>query len=294
MISSNFFKIKNPHGVIGINKRNIQLIHPNNNKKHYPLADDKVKAKTILHNNDISCAETYTVITSIGEVKKKWANCKDAYSSLAIKPANGYGGNGIKILKKSKTGQWKSGGKPISEEEIHYHITSIVSGIFSMSNSDSCLIEECIIAHPFFSEIYKSGVPDFRVITLKGTPVIAMLRMPTSKSDGKANLHQNGVGIGVNIETGTLTQVFDGTNYSNCHPDNPNQVYGKIIPYWDDILKLSVETAMVFPLDYMGIDIVIDKHKGPQIMEVNIRPGLEIQKVNQCGMNKAIKKYLHN
>ncbi len=293
MIFSNFFKINNPHGIIGINKRNIQLIYPNNKKANYPLADDKVKTKTILHDNKIACAETYMVITNIGDVKAKWKAC-NKYNSLAIKPANGLGGDGIKILKKSEAGQWMSSGKPISDEEVIYHITSIVSGVFSMNYNDSCLIEECIIAHPFFSEIYKSGVPDFRVITLKGTPVIAMLRMPTSISDGKANLHQNGVGIGVDMEAGTLTQVYDGTSYSNSHPDNPNLVFGKKIPYWTEILALSVQTAKAFPLDYLGIDVVIDKYKGPQIMEVNIRPGLGIQMVNQCGMEKAIKKYITN
>ncbi|QTE23264.1 sugar-transfer associated ATP-grasp domain-containing protein [Polaribacter cellanae] len=282
------FKIQNPLGVIGINKRNLELIYPNNKKRDYSLADDKVKTKEILHKNNIACAETYAVIKKISEIKQKWESCK-RYKALVIKPSNGFGGEGIKVLKKSIDGKWISGGNPISEIKIFQHITSIVSGVFSMTSNDSCLIEECIIPHPFFAEIYGDGVPDFRIITYKGTPVMSMLRMPTSKSNGKANLHQDGVGIGINMLTGKLTQVFDGKRYSDHHPDKPAKVSGKPIPYWDKILQLSIDTAMVFPLHYLGIDIVIDKIKGPQIMEINVRPGLAIQSVNKCGMTKAIK-----
>ena len=282
-----FFKIENPKGIMGLNKRNLNFIYPNNSRKDYQLADDKVKTKEVLHANNISCAETYTVITRVSDIKKKWASCIQ-YGSMAIKPANGCGGGGIKIIKKSKEGHWICGGKKINEAQIFQHITAIVSGLFSMNSSDSCLIEECIVPHPFFAEIYDDGVPDFRVITLKGKPVMSMLRMPTSKSDGKANLHQDGIGIGVDMETGTLTQVYDGRTYLDHHPDNPEKVLGKPIPYWKEIMELSKATSEAFPLDYLGIDVVIDKNKGPQIMEINVRPGLGIQLVNQYGLEKAI------
>ncbi len=282
------FNIKNPKGVMGLNKRNISLIYPHNQPKDYQLADDKVKAKEILHHHDIACAATYAVITKVSDIKKKWKEC-EKYNAMAIKPANGCGGDGIKILKKDAHGNWTTGGKVVSESRIFYHITSIISGLFSMSSNDSCLIEELIVPHEFFAQIYDEGVPDFRVITLKHRPVMAMLRMPTSISDGKANLHQNGVGIGVDMNKGTLTQVYDGKRYMEHHPDNPNKVNGREIPYWDEILKLCVDTSKAFPLEYLGIDVVIDQHKGPQIMEVNVRPGLGIQLVNKCGLENAIK-----
>ena len=112
--------------------------------------------------------------------------------------------------------------------------------------------------------------------------------MPTSKSGGMANLHQNGVGIGVDMVNGRLTQVYDGKNYRDHHPDNPKSIKGVTIPFWKEIMALSIATSKAFPLDYLGIDLVIDKTKGPQIMEVNVRPGLAIQLVNQCGLQKAI------
>lgn len=282
-----FFQIRNPKGVIGLNRRNIELIYPHNQRKHYILADDKVKAKMILHENDIACAKTFAVIERISQIKTIWSGLQH-HIALVIKPAKGCGGDGIKILKKNELGQWTSSGRRIRDEEVFQHITSIISGLFSMASNDVCLIEECIIPHPFFAEIYDDGVPDFRIITLKGRPLMAMLRMPTSKSDGKANLHQKGVGIGVDMKWGTLTQVYDGKSYSNHHPDNTAPINGKKIPYWFSMVQLAKKTAEAFPLEYLGIDLVIDKIKGPQIMEVNVRPGLGIQLVNKCGLQSTL------
>lgn len=291
-----FFKsltIENPKGVIGLNKRNIELIYANNKRKDYQLADDKVLTKEILHDNDIACAETYAVIRRVGDIRKMWQNCQ-VYQALAIKPANGLGGNGIMILKKDRDGNWLKSGKVISDAQVLSHITNIVSGIFSLHSDDSCIIEECIIAHSFFAEIYDEGVPDFRIIMLKQKPIMAMLRMPTSISDGKANLHQNGVGIGVDMEKGTLTQVYDGEKHLDHHPDNPEKVYGKVIPYWSEIMKLAVDTSKAFPLDFLGIDLVIDSKKGPQIMEINVRSGLGIQLVNKYGLQNAISDHFES
>ncbi len=273
--------------VIGLNERNIKLIYPNNAKKHYPLADDKVLTKEILHQYNIPCAETYAVIEYNSDIKKAWQTCKK-YNTMAIKPANGCGGGGIKIIKKNLNGDWTSSGKVITERQIFQHMAATIMGFFSLGSHDRVLIEQCIEPHPFFHEIYPQGVPDFRIITLDHKPLMGMLRMPTDRSDGKANLHQNGVGIGVDMGKGTLTQVFDGKNYFDYHPDSKFLVKDIPIPHWEEILEISVATAKAFPLNYLGIDIVIDKYKGPQIMEINVRPGLGIQLVNKQGLKEII------
>ncbi len=281
-------KSKKQSNVVGLNERNINLIYPNNNKKHYPLADDKVLTKEILHQYDIPCAETYAVVEYNSDIKKVWEACKQ-YKALAIKPARGSGGGGIKIIKKDQKGNWISSGKVIEERQIFQHMAAIIMGFFSLGSHDRVLIEECIEPDPFFDRIYPAGVPDFRIITLDQRPLMGMLRMPTDRSDGKANLHQNGVGIGVDMKNGTLTQVYDGSDYYDYHPDSKFVVKGVPIPYWKEILKISIDTARAFPLNYLGIDIVIDKNKGPQIMEINVRPGLGIQLVNKQGLKEAIQ-----
>ncbi|MDF1865901.1 MAG: sugar-transfer associated ATP-grasp domain-containing protein [Saprospiraceae bacterium] len=276
--------------VLGINKRNIDFVYAKNPRKYFPLADDKVLCKEVLHQKNIACAETYGVIERIGDIQKVWINV-EFHQKLAVKPANGSGGGGILILKKDKDGNWLSGGRVITEERIFSHFARIIMGMYSFGSSDRVLIEQCIEPHLFFAEIFPAGVPDFRVILLENEPIMSMLRVPTEKSDGKANLHQGGLGIGIDMKNGQLRQAYDGKNYHDRHPDNNNVISGKKIPYWETLLSLAIETSKAFPLDYLGIDIVLDKNFGPMIMEINVRPGLGIQLANKEGLWSVLKNF---
>ena len=274
--------------ILGINERNINYVYAKNPRPYFPLADDKVLCKEILHTACIACAETYGVIERIGDITSIWQQVQK-YPTLAIKPANGSGGGGILILKK-KDRQWIASGVPISEEQIFTHLARIIMGMYSLGSKDRVLIEQCIEPHPFFHEIFPAGVPDFRVILLNNVPVMGMLRVPTEKSDGKANLHQGGLGIGIDLKNGVLTHAYDGKYYHEKHPDNNQPIVGKKIPYWEQLLELSIQTSLAFPLDYLGIDIVLDKTFGPMIMEINVRPGLGIQLANRKGLKTTLEK----
>jgi len=272
--------------ILGINERNVNYVYAQNPKKYFPLADDKVLCKEILHQHQIACATTYGVIERVGDIAAIWTTVQH-HESLAIKPANGAGGGGILILKK-RNEQWTKSGKVISEEQIFAHLARIIMGMYAFGSSDKVLIEQCIEPHPFFHEIYPAGVPDFRIILLNDQPIMGMLRVPTDKSDGKANLHQGGLGIGIDMATGRLTHAYDGEKYHQAHPDNNNMILGKKIPYWDTLVALSVETSKAFPLNYLGVDIVLDKTFGPMIMEINVRPGLGIQLANRKGLKELL------
>lgn len=278
---------------LGLNKRNVKYIYPSNKRKDYKLADDKILAKCIMEENSIACAKTYAVIEFIGEIPKVWEKMNQ-YSSLAIKPANGSGGGGILILNKGENGVWMKGNESFTNEQIHLYLANIIMGVYSLGSNDRVLIEECIIPHEFFRSIYDDGVPDFRVIVYKHKITLGMLRVPTDASNGKANLHQGGLGIGVDLSTGQMTQAFDGKTYFDVHPDTLKQIKGIELPYWDEIIELSLKTAAVFPLKYLGVDIVIDANKGPLIMEVNVRPGLGIQMVNRRGLTPILEAIDNN
>ncbi len=276
--------------IVGINQRNAELVYQYNQRKDYKLADDKVLTKEILHQHQIACAETYAVIERMGDLLSGWQSVQH-YQKIAIKPANGSGGGGIKILKKNAQNKWMSSGKKIDDSQILQHMANILMGVYSLGGRDRVLIECCIEPHPFFHEIYPAGVPDFRVILLNDVPILSMLRVPTDQSDGKANLHQGGLGIGIDMLKGELTQGYDGKSYYDSHPDSKSQIKGKKIPFWNELLLLSMETSKAFPLNYLGIDIVLDKDLGPLIMEINVRPGLGIQLVNQKGIKEAIQEH---
>lgn len=276
--------------VLGINQRNVELIYKYNQRKHYKYADDKSETKRILESNGLSCPKTYALISNIGDIESTWAELNQ-YSSLVIKPAKGSGGGGILVLKKVNN-EWFQGSKEIPQTTIFFHIANILFGVFSFGDTDKCIIEECITPDPFFGQLYPEGVPDIRIITVERKPVMAMLRLPTSASDGKANLHQGGLGVGIDMETGILTDTYDGSQFITHHPDSQNLITGMKIPDWDEIMKLSTKVAEVFPLNYMGIDIVIDKKMGPSVLEINVRPGLGIQMANKKGLKSEIIRKL--
>ncbi len=273
--------------VLGINERNASYVYPNNPRVYYPLADDKILTKETLEVHQIPCAKTLGIIERIGDIGKVWGEMRQ-YDKLAIKPANGSGGGGIMILRKQGEMNWEKGGKAISGDTIGRHMADIIMGVYSLGGKDRVLIETCIEPHPFFHEIYPAGVPDFRVVLLEDQPLLSMLRVPTDQSDGKANLHQGGLGIGIDMDKGRLTQGFDGRQYYDNHPDSGSQIFGKPIPQWEAIAAIALKTALVFPLDYLGVDIALDKDAGPLVMEINVRPGLGIQAVNKTGLKSIL------
>ena len=115
---------------------------------------------------------------------------------------------------------------------------------------------------------------------------MAMVRLPTRLSGGKANLHQGAIGVGVNIGTGkTLGGVFhnDAIDY---HPDTMNPIVNIQVPYWDKILEIAAGCYELTGLGYLGVDIVLDKEQGPVMLELYARPGLNIQIANREGVLK--------
>lgn len=274
--------------VLGINERNIHLVYALNPRKHFPLADDKVITKEILEAEGISVPKKLLVIERIGNIQEQWKKMPQA--SCAIKPAKGRGGGGILVLDAHSDGSWTKGKETYDQGQIKRHIANIIFGVYGFGSDDVALIEEKIIPHACFTDIYPEGVADLRLIVKEGEMLMAMLRLPTKESDGRANLHQGAIGIGVDHEKGILTQGFLNGVYYDSHPDSKEKFVGREIPEWDKVVEITHKVFHAFPLDYLGVDIAFDQNKGPMVLEVNVRPGLEIQNVNRKGLKSIIKK----
>lgn len=281
-------------GVLGLNERNANYIMRLNPRRLYPRVDDKTLTKELAVAAGMAVPELYGVIVHQGEVRNFAAIVKDK-RSFVVKPAQGSGGDGILVV----TGRSErkrdifrlSSGVLMSEGEIRHHISNIVGGQYSLSGQrDKALIEYCVHFDPTFAEVSFQGVPDIRVIVYRGYPAMAMVRLPTRASDGKANLHQGAVGAGVDISTGTtLSGVLDNLPVED-HPDTGAVVSGLQIPHWDFILESSARGYEVTGLGYLGVDMVIDANLGPLILEMNARPGLNIQIANRTGIGNRIKR----
>lgn len=286
----NFQKLETQ--VLGINERNIDFIYRFNKRSDYILADDKCLAKELFVKHGIACPMTYGVVHHLVEIQSVWATVQEK-EHLVIKPAKGAGGKGIMILRKSQ-GCWYSGANEVSEDHIFHHVANILFGLYSFGDNDKAIFEEFVTPHKFFGEIYDQGVPDFRIILLNAIPLMGMLRMPTETSGGKANLHQGGLGIGLDLDNGMLTSAFNGKTHLTHHPDSKRRIKGLSIPYWEELLQMAKDVAKVYPLKYLGVDLVIDQNKGPMIMEVNVRPGLGIQLANKQGLKGILETIMEN
>jgi len=276
-------------GVLGLNQRNADFIMRLNPRRLYPRVDDKLITKRLALEAGMAVPELYGIISHQADVRRLPEIAGDR-ESFVIKPAHGSGGNGIVVItgrsKRKRRSYRLASGLFMSESELMHHTSNIVGGQYSLSgNPDSALIEYCVKFDPMFAEVSYQGVPDIRVIVYRGYPIMAMVRLPTRSSDGKANLHKGAVGAGIDISSGeTLTGVL-GDEVVDDHPDTGALISGLYIPHWDFILQSAARGLEVTGLGYLGVDIVIDRDRGPLILEMNARPGLNIQIANCAGLS---------
>jgi len=282
-------------GILGINRRNADYTLKYNDRRLYPLVDDKVLTKEKSASAGIPVPELYAIVEIQRQIKDL-PPLLDRYGDFVIKPSRGSGGEGIVVISgRSKKMYRAISGRLISGEELGYHVSNILSGIYSLGGQpDKAIIEYRVKADPVFEAVTYLGVPDLRVIVFKGIPVMAMVRLPTRISDGKANLHQGAIGAGIDIADGkTLTAVWNNEIITE-HPDTGNSVTGIEIPHWDQILSLASRCYELTGLGYQGVDIVLDRQLGPLILELNARPGLNIQIANRAGLLLRLEKAEEN
>lgn len=279
------------HGVLGMNHRNGAFILPSNPRKHYPRVDDKLLTKQLAIAAGIPVPRLLGVVSEYHEIR-------DVPTMLAgmppfvIKPARGAQGNGIIVIIESETGRYRrSNGSFITDAQLEQHISSILSGVFSLRGDwDSAIIEEMIVIHPAFKPIALQGVPDIRVVVYRGLPVMAMCRLPTSVSSGRANLHQGAIGMGIDIASGRSVHAMLRNRSVGTHVDTGAELVGFTIPHWNDVLSLAARASDVSGLGYLGVDVVVDAVHGPVLLELNARPGLAIQLANMEGLLPRLQR----
>ena len=280
-------------GVLGLNQRNAELIMKLNPRRLYPRVDDKVLTKRLALEAGMAVPELYGLISSQAEVRNL-QQIVESRESFVIKPAHGSGGDGILVIagqSHRRRGSYRMiNGLLMKESELKHHVSNIVSGQYSLSgNPDTALIEYCVKFDPLFAELSYQGVPDIRVIVYRGYPIMAMVRLPTRMSEGKANLHQGAVGAGVDLSSGETLKGVLGNDVVDEHPETGALIAGLYVPHWDFILQSSARSCEVTGLGYLGVDIVIDRDRGPLILEMNARPGLNIQIANCAGLAHRVK-----
>ena len=279
------------NGVLGMNDRNYSVIAQYNKRSLYTLVDDKVKTKKLANSININTPKMIGIIEHQYEVKNLLDMVR-GYDTFVIKPAHGSGGKGVLVIKKHD-GQnfYSASGNVLSFKDIYQHVSNTLSGLFSLGGQyDVALIEEAVNFSDVFKDFSYHGVPDVRVIVYKGYPAMVMMRLATKESGGRANLHQGAVGVGLDVSTGVPLKAVMHNKPIAQHPDTKANLMDLRVPFWKEYFFKRATAYDMTGLGYLGADIVLDKNRGPMMLEVNARPGLAIQIANGRGLKTVLQK----
>lgn len=277
-------------GILGINDRNVSYIIENNPRRLYPRVDNKLLTKSICQQHGIPVPETYHVLSEHSQLKKFHDQLGDL-AEFVVKPANGAAGRGIIVIaRRERNSFFTAGGREISASDLRYHLSTIISGLYSLGGQeDSVILERRIVSHPTLMNLAIEGTPDIRVILYRGVPVMAMIRLPTTQSSGRANLHQGAVAAAIDLGTGHTFGGVCGNRAITHHPDTKQPIAGIEIPAWRDLLDAAMRLSDALEMGYVGVDFVIDVQTGPVVLEANARPGLAIQLAHRQGILPRLK-----
>lgn len=272
-------------GVLGINDRNGSYTLKWNKRRYYPLVDNKLETKRLCIEASIPVPALLATAEAHFQVAGLLGAVRDR-EDFVLKPVHGAMGNGIVVIVARDGAKLvRASGKRMSAAAFAYHAAGIISGLYALGGQpDIAMIEERLIVHPLFRDITTNGVPDVRIVIFRGVPVMAMTRIPTAASGGRANLHQGAIGAGIDLNTGRTTFAVQYNRSCTRNPDNKARVVGVEIPDFDRMLEIAVRATDRTNLGYVGADMVLDEARGPVVLELNARPGLAIQLANRAGL----------
>ncbi len=278
------------HNVLGINGRNLFGIYPHNRREYFPNVDDKLRCKELLAAGGVSVPETYYVVTGPRHIRN-WREQLAGRDEFVIKPNRSYGGAGIALVRRDGA-EFRIGGEVADVSDVEMQIMQIINGAFSRDNvKDTAFFEQMIDSDGVVGDLLPpeiGGVPDVRLIYLKDRLLMAMMRLPTRESGGRANLHQGGIGVAIDIETAVTGDGCHKNRVISAHPETGVTLRGREMPQFKEMCAIGSTISGIVGLGYIGVDFVIDRHGGPMVLEVNARPGLNIQIANQSGLREVL------
>lgn len=277
--------------ILGLNARNHLYTSRYNRRSGKRIARSKLLTKRFLKRRGFPHPELLGVFAKFADVPRfDWGSLR---KNFVIKPSQGYGGDGILILKRRLDSErfLSVDNEEVFLDDLKLHVLDILEGNFSKYDTpDIAFIEERVPKHPVFRRYAYRGTPDIRIVVFNQVPIMAMLRLPTIESHGKANLHQGGLCVGTDLATGITTYGMIYDRPVSSVPFSMVKVNGLRIPYWDEMLELSLAVQRKVRLGYLAVDFVLHRDKGPLILELTASPGLGLQIANRAGLRKRMER----
>lgn len=278
--------------ILGLNARH-QFYTSLNSSAAKSYCSSKYATKVLLANKNIPTAQIHGILTSSEDINDfDWRSLTE---NFVIKPTNGNAGKGVAIFRKQHVdgNHWTDAvGKTWSLDQIKLHCFDILEGQYSTYGTNhNVIVEERVPIHGSFMKYAYKGTPDIRVIVFNQVPVMAMLRLPTPQSEGRANLHQGAIAAGIDMATGITTHAITGDGKQiSVLPDSKRKLNGIKVPNWPKLLTVAVDAANAAGLAFCGIDMFIHEEKGPLVVELNANPGLSIQLANRAGLRRRLER----
>jgi alpha-L-glutamate ligase-like protein len=277
-------------GVLGMNARNAGAVLEHNPRALFPLVDDKLHFLELCGRIGVPTPTLFAVFERHGDLRHLDETLAAA-PDCVIKPARGSSGRGIVLLTGPTDGGYRRhSGLVATPDELRRHVSDTLSGLYSLGGRpDRAMVQQRLRTHPALERISYRGTPDVRVLVYRGELALAMLRLPTLESGGRANLHQGGVGVGLDLETGRTTRALWRRRAVDRHPDTGEPLGGREIPDWPAVLAMARTVARATGLGFVGVDVV-PHAGGPVVLEANARPGLAIQSANGVGLRAVLER----
>ncbi len=272
-------------GVLGMNRRNAAYILDHNPRSRFAVVDDKLHMHRLCREIGVPAPAIYAAVDSYA-LLRGLPELMSGRDEFVVKPNRGSGGRGVLVVA-GRVGRdyLRHNGERLRPAALRQHVADILSGMHSLGGRpDVALVQQRVRLHPAFAAVAYKGIPDVRIVLYRNEPAMAMLRLPTRESGGRANLHQGGIGTVIDLETGVTHHAVRHGRVIAAHPDTGRPVVGVRVPGWREVLAMSRRVAAAVGLGYVGVDVVVDERQGPLLLEANARPGLAIQIANAEGL----------
>ncbi len=275
---------------LGLNRRDRDLVARYNPRR---LAHDtihKLRTKKLLQARGIPVAETLAVYRFQHDIKQ-FVDHTAAWKDFVIKPAQGTGGGGVVVIAGRQDQAFVSlGGGTLRARMLENHLSDILNGVYSLNHRyDEAFVERRLQAHPALARLSFQGLPDIRVVVFQGVPLMAMLRLATRRSQGRANLDNGGLGVGIDLVSGVTSGAIARRRWVMEHPDTRLGLSGIRVPEWEGLVRTATRCADAIGIKYLGVDVVLDVDLGACVLELNARPGLLIQLANRRGLRPLVE-----
>lgn len=283
-----------PHAndILGMNARNQDFVSQTSALSK-SIANSKIASNLLMEQRGIPTPKIFGLFATPEDVHDfNWPSLTE---NFVIKPTNGLAGKGVVVFRKKLPSKevWVDAlGKNWQLNDLKLHCFDILDGQYSrFGTQHNVIVQQRIPIHPTFLKYVYKGTPDIRIIIYNQVPVMAMLRLPTKESEGRANVHQGAIAAGIDIASGITISACSGKGVSiEFVPDTKYKLRGIKIPQWKACLLTAINAAQAADMPYCGVDLFLHEEKGPMVVELNAQPGLTIQIANHAGLRRRLER----